>query len=243
MVATTVMSGFGSTTPWLPGTTSGRHHGVCEEIDATPLSLGQAPPALREAVLQFTEAFDGFNHQEIFRVVCAGALGARTLISSRSLSNPVLVLEVGETSHDDPGRVDPLAVFDQIQGELAVTQKELLAATGIRRRTYYSWKKPSAPRPRPSSLGQLWRLADMLVDLRETLERPIAVWLHTSPEHMTAFREGRFEDLVDFAVAMPEPSKRGHGTSRRVGIAADVDVPIVKAGRPRVTVIERGAKR
>jgi hypothetical protein len=243
MFATTVMPGFGSTTPWLPSAKSGRRHETPEEIDATPLSLGQTPPALREAVLQFTEAFDSFYDQEIFRVVCAGALGARTLISNRLLSNPVLILEVGEISRVDPERAYPLVAFDQIQGELAVTQKELLVATGIRRRTYYSWKKPAAPRPRPSSLGRLWRLADALVDLRETLERPIAVWLHTSPERMAAFREGRFEDLVDFAVAMPESSKRGHGTSRRVGIAADVDVPIIKAGRPRVTVIERGAQR
>lgn len=243
MVATTVMPGFGSTTPWLPSTKSGHHREAPEEIDATPLSLGQTPPALREAVLQFTEAFDSFYEQEIFRVVCAGALGARTLISSTSLSSPVFVLEVGEISRVDPGKADSLAVFDQIQSELAVTQKELLAATGIKRRTYYSWKKPAAPRPRPSSLGGLWRLADALVDLREMLERPIAVWLHTSPRRMAAFREGRFEDLVDFAVAMPESGKREHGTSRRVGVVADVDVPIVKAGRPRVTVIEAGSKR
>jgi hypothetical protein len=149
MVATTVMPGFGSNTPWLPSTKSGRHHETPEEIDATPLSLGQTPAALREAVLQFTEALDPFYDQEIFRVVCAGALGARTLISNRLLSSRVLILEVGESSHVDPERVDPLAVFDQLQGELAVTQKELLAATGIRRRTYYSWKKPAAPRPRP----------------------------------------------------------------------------------------------
>jgi hypothetical protein len=48
---------------------------------------------------------------------------------------------------------------------------------------------------------------------------------------------------VDLAVAMPESSQLGHGTSQRIGIAADVDVPIVRVDRPKVTVVERGAQR
>jgi hypothetical protein len=243
MSATMIMPRVGSGTPWLFSQKLKRHHVAEEEMDATPLSLGQTPPALREAVLQFSEALESFYDQEIIRVVCAGAIGARTLISDTSFSNPVLVLKVGETTRVDPKRADPLKVFDQIQRELAVTQKELFAVTGIRRRTYYSWKKPGAPQPRSSSLGRLWHLADTLVDLRETLKRPIAAWIHSSAERLAALKEGRFEDLVDLAVAMPESSQRGHGTSRRVGIAADVDVPIVRAGRPKVTVVERGAQR
>jgi len=243
MSATMVMPHVGSGTPWLFSQKLRRHHEAEKEIDATPLSLGQTPPALREAVLQFSEALESFYDQETFRVVCAGVTGARTLISDTSFSNPVLVLKVGETTRVDPEIADPLNVFDQIQRELAVTQKELFAVTGIRRRTYYSWKKPGARQPRSSSLGRLWHLADALIDLRETLERPIAAWIHSSPERLAAFKEGRFEDLVNLAVAMPESSQRGHGTSRRLGIAADVDVPIVRAGRPKVTVVERGAQR
>ena len=134
-------------------------------------------------------------------------------------------------------------MFDRIQDELAVAQKELLTATGIKRRTYYSWRNPAAPRPRPTSLGRLWRLADALVDLRETLERPVAAWLHASPERIAAFKEGRFEDLVDLAVAMSKPSQPTHGMSRRIGVAADIEMPIVKTGRLTVTAVERGTER
>jgi hypothetical protein len=232
----------GSATPWLLSPKSRHRHEAGEEIDATPLSLGQTPPALREAVLQFSEAFESFHDHEILKVVCAGALGALTLISNTSLSGPVLVLKIGEASRAVAEKADPLAVFDRIQSELAVTQKELFAATEIKRRTYYSWKNPAAPHPRPSSLGRLWHLADALADLHETLERPLAAWLHTAPERMAAFKEGRFEDLVDLAVAMPESGPREHGTSRRIGIVADAEVPIVKASRPKVTVVERGAQ-
>jgi hypothetical protein len=82
-----------------------------------------------------------------------------------------------------------------------------------------------------------------LVDLRETLERPVAAWLHASPERMAAFKEGRFEDLVDLAVTMSRPSQPAHGTSRRIGVATDVEVPIVKTGKPEVTAVERGIQR
>jgi hypothetical protein len=243
MSTATVMPYLGSATPLLPSPKWGRARSIVEEMDSTPLALDPTAPALREAVLQFSETFEPLHDQEIVRVVCAGILGSRTLISAASVSGQLLVLKIGETSRVDPVRADPLAVFDRIQGELAVEQQELFAATGIRRRTYYSWRNPSAPRPRPSSLGRLWHLADALADLRETLDRPVAAWLHASPARMAAFKEGRFEDLVNLAVAMPKPSGPEHGMSRRIGVAADVEVPIVKTGRPKVTVIDRGTRR
>jgi hypothetical protein len=242
MSTTTVMPYLGSATPWLPGPNWRGLGSVAEETSATPLALASTPSALREAVLKFSRTFEPLDDQETVRVTCAGGLGSRTLISSTAFSGTLIFFRVGETSSIDPERADPLAVFDRIRDELAVAQKELLAAPGIRHRTYYSWKHLSMPRPRPSSLGRLWHLADALADLREALERPVASWLHASPERMAAFKEGRFEDLVDLAVTMPKPSQRAHGTSRRIGVAADVEVPIVKTGRPKVTAVERGTQ-
>lgn len=241
MSATTVTQYLDSATPWLLSPQWRFFRPAAEEADATPLALNPTAPALRQAVLQFSETFDLLHDQEVIRVMCAGSFGARTLISNAPVSGSLLVLRVGETTCADPEKTDPLTVFDRIQGELAITQKDLLAATGIRRRTYYSWKTPSTPRPRPSSLGRLLHLADALVDLREALERPVAAWLHASPERIAAFREGRFEDLVNLAVMMPKPSHPTHGTSQRIGVAADVEVPIVKTGRPKVTTVERGS--
>src|SRR5579863_4892581 len=164
MSTTTVMPYLGSATPWLPSPKWRSLRAVAEEADATPLALASTTSALREAVLQFSETFEPLHDQEAVRVVCAGGFGSRTLIFTTSFAGPLIVLKVGESSSIDPERADPLAVFDRIQGELAVAQKELLTAAGIRRRTYYSWKNPSTPRPRPSSLGRLWHLADALAD-------------------------------------------------------------------------------
>lgn len=250
MSAMTVAPHSGTATPWLPTLNMDFGRRPEDDIDLTPVVLDPAVPALREAFLRFAETFDPIHDQETVRIVRGGGVGHRTFTSNANVSGPLWVVMIGETSltvkaasRFDPETADPLVVFDRLQSELAVTQKDLLAATGIRRRTYYSWKKPSTPRPRPASLGGLWHLADALVDLREELDRPVAVWLHASPEREAAFREGRFEDLVDLAVAMPMPSERALGTSRHLGVAADVEVPIVKARRPKITAVEQGVRR
>jgi hypothetical protein len=223
---------------------------IADDIDLTPVALDPTAPALREAFLRFAETFNPVHDQESFRIVLGGAALYRTVLSNAYLSGPLCVFMIGETplvkdvvSHIDPDTADPLAVFDRLQDELAVSQKDLLAATGIKRRTYYSWKKPAAPRPRPASLGGLWHLADALEDIREELGRPVAAWLHALPEREAAFREGRFDDLVDLAVEMPQPGQRATGLSPYAGLAADVEVPVVKTGRPEVRVVQRGVRR
>ncbi|MBT8163487.1 MULTISPECIES: helix-turn-helix transcriptional regulator [Arthrobacter] len=239
----------GSGTAWLPDLTQGFLPRASEDdVDLTPLALALVVPTLREAVQRFDEALNPIHDHETVRVVTAG--DARKWISNIYMPGPIHVVTIGETtsvmeraSSVDPETAEPLAVFDRLRSELGVTQEELLAATGIKRRTYYSWKKPNAPRPRPASVGALWNLADAMVDLREEIDRPVAAWLHALPERMAALREGRFDDLVDLAVAMPKPAKRGMGTSRRMGVSPDVDVPIVNTGKPKVTVVQRGARR
>ncbi|MBB6405082.1 hypothetical protein [Arthrobacter sp. AZCC_0090] len=219
-----------------------------DDIDLTPFALAPVVPALREAVQRFDETFNPIHDHETVRVVTGG--DARTWISNIYIPGPIHVVTIGrsasvedDASFVDPETAEPLAVFDRLQIELGITQKDLLAATGIKRRTYYSWKKPNTPRPRPASVGALWHLADTMVDLREEIDRPLAVWLHALPEREAALQEGRFDDLVDLAVAMPKPAKRAIGTSRRLGVSPDVDVPIVKTGKPKVTVVQRGGRR
>jgi hypothetical protein len=240
----TVTSHVGAATPMFPSVKWDLFSGALEEDpDPTPVALNPTAPALRDAFIRFSETLEPIHDLELVRVVLGGDSRCPTLISNGSMSGRVVVVRVGETPRVDPDTADALTVFERIQNELGVTQKDLLVATGIKRRTFYSWKDPSTPRPRPSSLGRLWHLADALVDLRETLERPAAAWLHSSVERMTALKEGRFEDLVELAVAMPKPTEKAQGTSHRIGVAADVEVPVVKTGKPKVTVVERGSRR
>lgn len=251
MTAMAVSPSSGTATTWLQSlnvNVLGRS--AEDDVDLTPLAVAPTVPALREAVLRFDETFSPIHDHETVRVLSGGDVRFRTWISNAYISGPFQVVTIGETSSVrddassvDPGTADPLAVFDRLQIELGVTQRDLLAATGIKRRTYYSWKKPNTPRPRPASLGALWHLADAMVDLREEIGRPVAAWLHALPEREAALREGRFENLVDLAAGMPRPSERATGTSRRLGVTPDVDVPIVKTGKPKVTVVQRGGRR
>lgn len=237
----TVASNVATSTPMLSGPEHNPYFCASDDgADATPVSLNRTAPALRDAFLRFSASLEPIRDREVVRIVVGGSSESPMLISS-AVPGRVVVVRVGHISRVEPATADALRVFEAVQDELGVTQKELLTATGIKRRTYYSWKDPSKPRPRPSSIGRLWQLADALVDVREALARPVGAWLHSSPERLAAFKEGRYEDLVDLAVAMPKAPKREQGTSHRIGVAADVDVPVVKAGTPKVTVVERGA--
>lgn len=241
LMSMTVASHVGAATPILPSLKWDLFSGDAEEdVDTTPVALEPTTPALRDAFIRFSETLEPIHDLEVVRVVLGGDSRHLTLISNASMSGRLVVVRVGEAPRVDPDTADALTVFERIRDELGVTQKDLLAATGIKRRTFYSWKDTSTPRPRPSSLGRLWNLADALVDLREVLERPIAAWLHSSPERLAAFKEGRFEEIVDSAVAMPHPTEKAQGSSRRIGVAADVEVPLMKTGKPKVAVIERG---
>ncbi|HWJ65118.1 MAG TPA: hypothetical protein VNT31_00430 [Nocardioides sp.] len=240
----TVTAHVGAATPMFPTPKWEFLSGSQEEdVDTTPVSLEGIAPALRDAVIRFSETLEPIHDREFVRVVLGGDSRYPTLMSNAPMCGRVVLVKVGETVRTDPDSADPLTVFEQIQNELGITQKDLLVATGIKRRTFYSWKDPSTPRPRPSSLGRLWHLADALVDLREVLPRPVAAWLHSSSDRMAALKEGRFEDLVDLAVSMPKATGKTSGTSRRIGVVADVEVPVVKTGKARTTVVERGARR
>jgi hypothetical protein len=238
-----ITSPFGSATPWLPSLKWNTFtRSAAEKLDSTPVSLDPTAPALREAFVRFSATFEPVHDHETVWVMLGGDSYGYALFSRAAVAGRVLVMSVGDTAEVDPHRADPVAVFARIQTELAVTQKDLLIAVGIKRRTYYSWKDPATPRPRPSSLGRLWHLADALVDLRDSLDRPVAPWLHSAPERMVAFKEGRFEDLVDLAVALPKPAGKPRGSSRRAGIAADVGVPVVKTAKPKVALVERSGR-
>jgi hypothetical protein len=222
------------------------------EFESTPVTLTSASPGLREAITSFAETLNPIYDHELVRVV-RGA-GGSTLLSTSAAVGRVLVVRIGkvtETKADDVdvadphGTADALPTFDRLVIELGVSKKEMEQATGIKHRTYHSWRKPSAPKPRTASVGRLWHLADAVTDLREVLERPLAAWLHAAPERMAAFRAGDFERLVDLAVDMRTDRDRRKtvGTSQRVGLAADVDMPVLRATKPSISDVEPGLRR
>jgi len=215
----------------------------------TPVPMMGTAPALRAAIQQFAEALDPLQDEDLIEVVLSADGQTVIVFAHASLSAPHIVVRVGEEPLDSEsitvGTAEALAVFSRVRAELGITQKDMFAATGIKHRTYHSWKKlgPTA-QPRLASVGGLWHLADALEDIREALSgRSVAAWLHAAPERILALKAGRFDELLDLALDVTRRSGKSMGTSERTGVAADVDIPIVKTAKPNAMTVERGLNR
>lgn len=210
----------------------------------TPMSLATTAPAFREVVRTFSGALDPLGDHETLRVVRVVGGVSRVVFSGWFPDVPLMSLRVADDPAEMLAVVDALAVFDQIRAELSVTLKDMFAATGIRSRTFHSWKRkaPSA-RPRANSMGMLWRLAEAVDDLRNTLERPIAPWLHGDPARLAALKAGRFDDLVDLAANAEKRDGKSFGTALQTGIALDVDLPVVHTRKSKIAAVERNIAR
>lgn len=104
---------------------------------------------------------------------------------------------VSETSADKLD--DVVDVVRDLQRRLGIDLKDVLAAASIKPRTYHSWAQPSAPRPRLTSQGRLWALAQLVDDLPEVLNVPIRQWLLADSKRLMALQAGRFDALLEQA--------------------------------------------
>lgn len=218
---------------------------------ATPVGLDFASRAFIDALEGFNVAFGSDWTQELVRIVRRADSLAPDFATSVYIDGLVRVVTVGDSIDLDSlvGGADgshPLRVFDSLRSELGVTQKDLFTATGVKHRTYHSWKsKPAGSRTRRESVGRLFHLADSVADIREALGNvDLAAWLRASDVRYEALLEGRFDDLVDLAWAIPKPSGRSVGTSSRVGIASEVDLPIIRSTEvPRTSRAKQSVHR
>jgi hypothetical protein len=113
----------------------------------------------------------------------------------------IVVIESVRADDDRPsasvaGHDDAVVVVEQLVNRLGVPARDVLAAAGISRSTFYSWKVPAAPRPRVASQGQLWALAQTVEDLRELLGDSLRGWLLSHPTRTTLLRRGDLDALL-----------------------------------------------
>jgi hypothetical protein len=213
-----------------------------DELDwseSTPMDVGPTAPALREAVTMFSGVLDGIGAGVRIAVI-KGFNGQMNVLGPVPwLVAPFSYIDASAESGHVDEMSDILEAFDCIRAELGLTQKEMFSATGIKKRTYHSWKrKPLGSRPRVSSQGQFWRLADALEDLRDTVDRPLDKWIRGDRQRLDALLGGRFDQLVDLAVNRPAYPKRSIGTSVYTGIAEDIDMPVIRSGKTNIEDVE-----
>lgn len=208
--------------------------------ESTPVSVRQTSPDFGSMIRTFSEALDLVQDKDFIRFVTgAGSSGILTSSLART-TLPLKVLQFGAvTGQMSSLAPDVVSVFRQIQQDLGVTQDDMFAATGIKHRTFHSWKrKPSSSRPRLDSVGRLWRLDDLLGELRETLDVPVGHWLKSSPERLARFRAGDLDGLLDLASGVDSATTIKNVLTYSTGLGVDIDVPIVKSGTRRIASVD-----
>lgn len=124
-------------------------------------------------------------------------LGSTSILTGQVQDSVHSFEPVSETSaHQFDDVVD---VVRDLQHRLGIDLKDVLAAASIKPRTYHSWAQPNAPRPRLTSQGRLWALAQLVDDLPEILDVPIRQWLLADSERLMALRAGHFDELLEQA--------------------------------------------
>lgn len=110
--------------------------------------------------------------------------------------------------HEITGQDDPVVTIEGISQRLGVPVRDALKAAGISRSTFYSWKGSNELRPRLSSQGRLWELAQTVDDLDETIPgvglRP---WFLADRRRMNMLRKGSFDALLRDAANDPAHSR------------------------------------
>ena len=100
-----------------------------------------------------------------------------------------------------PEAEDVVSAVRSIEGRLGLSARQVCDATGISKSAFYTWARPSGPRPRLASQRRLWALVQLVEDLEDLLEGPPAGWLLANPAARTMVIEGRFDDVTDMARA------------------------------------------
>jgi hypothetical protein len=85
---------------------------------------------------------------------------------------------------------------ESLASHLGVPVKDVLAAAGVKKRTFQHWKRNPRTRPRLGSQGQLWALAQSVEVLVERQGAGLAHWIAQEPARRELLRAGLHRDLV-----------------------------------------------
>jgi hypothetical protein len=133
---------------------------------------------------------------------------------------------LANSSHKEvEGSDDAALTVRLISRRLGLPIRDIVEAAGISRSSFYSWSSPNAPRPRVSSQGHLWELAQMVDDLDELLGESLQRWILADPQRRVSLAHGDFAKLLDEA-AQPKrrPRKESDLHSAIYAVGGDTSV-------------------
>lgn len=202
----------------------------------TPVSVLGTARTLQSSFAQFSGALDSVREHDVIRVVTTRDDHRLALTSSFRGMEPSSWLVILKADARDPTRsgdvVDALTIFDALRFELGLNRTEMLRATGVKARTYHSWKNKPAGRPRLSSVRGLWDLADAVEELRDVVTLPLGDWFRKDDTRRRLLTNGEFDDLLDLANNIQARSEQGRRSRFEVGgILYDAELPVDRAPR------------
>ncbi|SNR59707.1 hypothetical protein [Blastococcus mobilis] len=165
-----------------------------DSVSASPMSMVRA----LQSSTGLTETFLLDRGAEFFDVV--STIAAQATAASAALDAGTAAAEADdEVDAAISGRDDAVAVVDALTARLDLPVRDVLAAAGIRKSTFYTWKAPEARRPRVASQGRLWVLAQAVEDLEELVGGSLRGWLLADPARLPLLRRGELDALLRVA--------------------------------------------
>lgn len=200
--------------------------------DATPVLTPNTTATFRASLTQFSDTFDRIREHDRVRIVTTTDDNILVFASvPRSLEQCRWLSTSDSVAGDTVGDVnDALVTFDELKRVLGMTKRDLFAATGIRPRTYHSWRNGDASRPRLQSVRGLWDLSDTVEQLQERLEQPLVVWFKNDRLRRMLLLERSFDALLDLADDIPTTRTSDARAYEPGGVWADVELPSTVTG-------------
>lgn len=162
-----------------------------DSVSASPMSMVRA----LQSSTGLTETFLLDRGAEFFDVVSTVAARATAAIAVLDAGTAAAEADE-EVDASISGRDDAVAVVDGLTARLDLPIRDVLAAAGIRKSTFYTWKAPEARRPRVASQGRLWALAQAVEDLEELVGGSLRGWLLADPARLRLLRRGELDALL-----------------------------------------------
>ena len=195
-------------------------------------------PAVRSAVISFDGALTYSSSLELdgwkIRVdstsfePSAGTLWSRYWFELPTTTSFTSIGLHGTEVADIASATGAVSMIGELAKELDLSIKDVLSATGVSKRTYYSWKSFPGRSPRVSSQAGVWSFAEVVDDLRDRLGPKLRQWVHSSPDRLKAVRNGDGNALVAMYWDRESDIRRYEPSAYSSGLDEDVSLPLAK---------------
>jgi hypothetical protein len=126
---------------------------------------------------------------------------------------------------------DVLDAVEWMTRSLGVAERDVLAASGIRGRTYYNWKQNPDTSPRTASQANLWNVVGSVAAIVDVLDNAAPSWFHADPGRLDSFRRGQHARLALLAAAANADVRIPSETLDAAGVEPSADADRLKRFR------------